>query len=108
MNASEAQAKQKGIEDLTLHQLDLAYSLSRTGWSCPEIGRRQGISEADVRIALDNYVDLRRLCQERPTEHRMHRDQEPAAQHEETTKTPLRLGICNGQRTPGCLPCQIA
>src|SRR6266581_1321351 len=71
MNAPEAQTKQKRIEDLTLHQLDMVYSLSRTGWSCPEIGRRYGISDAEVKRAVDNYVDLRIMCQERPTEGRL-------------------------------------
>ena len=73
----EVPAKQKRIEDLKLHELDMLYSLSRTGWSCPEIGRRYGISDAEVRSAIDDYVDLRRLCQERPTEERPHPDQEP-------------------------------
>ena len=77
MRASEAQTKQKRIEDLTLHQLDTIYSLSRIGWSSPEIGRRYGITDADVRIAVDNYVDLRRLCHELPIEEGLHRDQEP-------------------------------
>jgi hypothetical protein len=77
MKTKEAQTKQKRIEDLKLHELDMLYSLSRTGWSCPEIGRRYGISDAEVRSAIDDYVDLRRLCQERPTEERPHPDQEP-------------------------------
>ena len=86
MNASEAQAKQKRIEDLTLNQLDMVYSLSRTGWSCPEIGRRYGISDAEVRRAVDNYVDLRSLCQERSTEEGLHRRQE----QEVITKRPRK------------------
>jgi hypothetical protein len=82
----EVPAKQKRIEDLKLHELDMLYSLSRTGWSCPEIGRRYGISDAEVRSAIDDYVGLRRLCQERPTEEWPHPDQEP----ELDTKNPRK------------------
>jgi transposase len=72
----KTQAKQKRIEDLSLNELDMVYSLSRTGWSCPEISERYGISEADVRKAVGEYDHLRRLCLERPTEERLHQGQE--------------------------------
>jgi hypothetical protein len=71
------QGGKRQVKDLTLRELDMVYSLSRTGWSSPEIGRRYGISDADVGSAVDDYVDLRRLCQERPTVERPHPDQEP-------------------------------
>ena len=40
MNASEAKTGQKQIQDLTLRQVDMVYSLMRLGdWPDSEIGR---------------------------------------------------------------------
>src|SRR5271156_6860946 len=60
MNAPEAQIGQKRIEDLTLKEVDMVYSLARVGeWTELEIGRRYKISRADVRELIENYVELR-------------------------------------------------
>jgi hypothetical protein len=49
MNASEAQAKQRRIEDLTLREIDMVYSLMRVGdWSDLEISRVYKLSVDDV------------------------------------------------------------
>jgi len=65
MNGSNAQTKQKRIEDLTLREVDMIYSLARVGeWKDVEIGRRYGISQADVRKVIGNYVELRGAVQE--------------------------------------------
>src|ERR1035437_8002113 len=63
MNSSESQAGQKRIEDLTLKQIDMIYSLVRVGeWKDVEIGRRYGISQADVRTVVDHYEELRKTA----------------------------------------------
>ena len=63
MNASEAQIGQKRIEDLTLKEVDMIYSLARVGeWTDLDIGRRYGIAKADVRRVIDNYVELRNMA----------------------------------------------
>jgi hypothetical protein len=54
--------KLKRIEDLSLKEIDMCYSLSRIGWSHSEIGRRYGIVEADVKTLVKDYVELRELC----------------------------------------------
>src|SRR5271169_369390 len=59
MITTNEQPKLKRIEDLSLREIDMAYSLSRTGWSCVEIGRRYGIAESDVIKLIENYVELR-------------------------------------------------
>ena len=66
MITTNRQAKLKRIEDLTLHEFDMVYSLSRIGWSCPEIGKRYRISESDVRKLVENYVELRELREAKP------------------------------------------
>jgi hypothetical protein len=58
MITTNEQPKLKRIEDLSLREIDMAYSLSRTGWSCVEIGRRYGISESDAIRLVDDYVEL--------------------------------------------------
>lgn len=65
MSAVNSQPQLKRIEDLSLRELDMAYSLSRIGWSYPDIGKRYGISESDVRKIVDDYVELRELCEAR-------------------------------------------
>ena len=63
MNASEAQTRQQRIEDLTLREVDMIYSLARVGeWKDVEIGRRYGISQADVRTVVDHYEELRKTA----------------------------------------------
>src|ERR1039458_3419828 len=83
MNASEAQAKQRRIEDLALKEVDMIYSLARVGeWKDVDIGRRYGISQVDVRKVIGNYVDLRGAVQE--NQHHERLPQEPSL--ELTTK----------------------
>jgi hypothetical protein len=83
MNASDAQIGQERIEDLTLKEVDMIYSLARVGeWTDVEIGRRYGISKADVRRVIDNYVDLRGAVQK--NQHHERLPQEPSP--ELTTK----------------------
>ena len=83
MNASEAQIGHKRIEDLTLKEVDMIYSLARVGeWTELEIGRRYGISQADVRKVIGNYVELRGAVQQ--NQHHEGMPQEPSP--ELTTK----------------------
>ena len=83
MNASDAQIGQKRIEDLTLKEVDMIYSLARVGeWTELEIGRRYGISQADVRKVIGNYVELRGAVQQ--NQHHEGMPQEPSP--ELTTK----------------------
>src|ERR1035437_1884395 len=67
MHASETQAKQKRIEDLTLKEIDMVYSLMRLGdWSDLEIGRVYKLSVDDVHKVFDNYPQLREACLRNP------------------------------------------
>ena len=69
MNASEAQTRQQRIEDLTLREVDMIYSLARVGeWKDVEIGRRYGISQADVRTVVDHYEELRKTARQNSPE----------------------------------------
>jgi len=61
-NTMVSERKLKRIEDLSLKEIDMSYSLSRIGWSCSQIGKRYGIAEADVKTLVENYVELRELC----------------------------------------------
>jgi hypothetical protein len=76
MIAANVQPALKRIEDLSLRELDMAYSLSRIGWSYQAIGKRYGISESDVRKIVDDYVELRELCKTRPPVESQHANQE--------------------------------
>ena len=58
MIATNIQPNLKRIEDLSLHEIDMVYSLSRIGWSFPEIGKRYRISESVVTKVVDDYVEL--------------------------------------------------
>jgi hypothetical protein len=66
MIATKIQPQLKRIEDLSLRELDMAYSLSRIGRSYPDIGKRYRISESDVRKIVEDYVELRKLCEAKP------------------------------------------
>ena len=87
MNASEAQIGQKRIEDLTLKEVDMIYSLMRVGdWSDLEISRVYKISVDDMHKVFDNYPHLREACLRNPP-----RDVLPQTPESElTTKTPRK------------------
>jgi hypothetical protein len=72
MIATNIQPALKRIEDLSLRELDMAYSLSRIGRSYADIGKRYRISEGDVRKIVEDYVELRRLCEARPSAESQH------------------------------------
>src|SRR5271169_6141659 len=77
INATNMQPKLKRPEDLTLNDLDMVYSLNRIGeWSGTEIGRRYGISASDVKKIVEDYVELRKLCERKPPEEGLHQDRE--------------------------------
>ena len=84
MKTTDAQTKQKRIEDLKLHELDRVYSLVRIGdWPDSEIGRVYKLSVDDVHKVFDNYPQLREACLRNPP-----RDVLPQAPKSElTTKT---------------------
>ena len=60
MTAENARCATKPIEDLSLKELDMIYSLMRVGeWPDSEIARRYRISESNVHKVFDNYPQLR-------------------------------------------------
>jgi hypothetical protein len=64
MKTRETPTKQKRIEELTLRELDMVYSLLRIGdWPDSQIGRVHKLSEADVRKVFDNYLELREMLE---------------------------------------------
>ena len=78
MRASEAQIRQKRIGDLALKEVDMIYSLARVGeWKDVEIGRRYGISQADVRTVVDHYEELRKTAESHPRDERPHQNTAP-------------------------------
>jgi hypothetical protein len=87
MNTTATQAKQKHIEELTLREVDMIYSLMRVGdWSELEISRVYKLSVDDVHKVFDNYPQLREACLRNPP-----RDVFPQAPESElTTKTPRK------------------
>jgi len=87
MKTKQAQTKQKRIEDLTLRELDMVYSLMRVGeWSDVGIGRVYKLSVDDVHKVFDNYPQLREACLRNPL-----RDVLPQAPESELTpKTPRK------------------
>jgi hypothetical protein len=87
MNASEAKTGQKQIQDLTLREIDMVYSLMRVGdCSDSEIGRVYKLSVDDVHKVFDNYPQLREAFLRNPP-----RDVLPQAPESElTTKTPRK------------------
>jgi hypothetical protein len=59
--------EKKGITNLTLHEVDMIYSLAKIGdWSDAEIGRKYRISEADVGKVFNNYIGLRGMLERNP------------------------------------------
>jgi len=86
MIAAKIQPALKRIGDLSLRELDMAYSLSRIGRSYPDIGKRYRISESDVRKLVDDYVELRKLCEARRSAERQQANPDP----ELTAKKPRK------------------
>src|ERR1039457_5205190 len=87
MKALGSQPGRKRIEDITLHELDIVYSLMRVGdWSDPEISRVYKLSIDDVHKVFDSYPQLREgVLRNSP------RDVLPQAPESElTTKTPRK------------------
>jgi len=74
------QNKLRRIEDLSLKEIDMTYSLSRCGWSYKDIGRKYGISENDARTVANNYEALRKICELKPPEERQNQNLEPATE----------------------------
>ena len=87
MKTKEAQTKEKRIEDVTLRELDMVYSLMRVrDWSDLEIGRVYKLSVDDVHKVFDSYPQLREGVLRNPP-----RDVLPQAPESElTTKTPRK------------------
>ena len=86
-NTTGTQAKQKRIEDLTLREVDMVYSVMRLGdWSDLEISRVYKLSVDDVHKVFDNYPQLREACLRNPLPEVL--PQAPAS--ELTTKTPRK------------------
>ena len=64
MKTGETQTKQKRIEDLTLRELDMVYSLVRVGeWPDSDIARRYRVLESDVKKIVESYAELRRTVE---------------------------------------------
>jgi len=84
LNASEAKTGQKQIQDLTLREVDMVYSLMRLGdWPDSEISRVYKLSVDDVHKIFDSYPQLREEFLRNPPG-----DVLPQAQESElTTKT---------------------
>jgi hypothetical protein len=78
MKTRGTQTKQKRIEDLTLREVDMIYSLRRIGnWLDSEIARRYGIVESDVRKVFEGYTELRRTAERNLSDEGLRQD--PAA-----------------------------
>ena len=87
MNASGAQTKQKRIEELTLHELGMIYSLVRVGdWPDSEISRVYKLSVEDVHKIYDDYPQLREAFLRNPPRDVLPQDPES----ELSTKTPRK------------------
>src|ERR1700730_19064993 len=85
------------IKDLTLHELDMVYSLVRVGsWSDSEIGRVYKLSVDDVNKAFDNYAQLREAFLRNPP----HNELPQAPDSELTTKAPRKRRSDAGYATP--------
>jgi hypothetical protein len=77
----------KQIEDLTLRELDMVYSLVRIGdWPDSEISRVYKLSVDDVHKVFDNYPQLREACLRNPPPAVLPQ----APESELTTKTPRK------------------
>src|SRR5450759_5049178 len=87
MNASEAKTGQKQIQDLTLREVDMVYSLMRVGdWPDSEISRVYKLSVDDVHKVFDNYPQLREVC----LRNSLHDVLPQAPESGLTTKTPRK------------------
>src|ERR1035437_10043897 len=87
MHALGSQPGQKRIEDLTLKEIDMVYSLVRIGeWADSEIGRVYKLSVDEVHKVFDNYPQLREACLRNPPPAVL----PEAPESELTTKTPRK------------------
>jgi hypothetical protein len=87
MSTAESQTKNKRIEDLTLRELDMIYSLVRVGdWPHSEIGRVYKLSVDDIHKVFGDYPQLRELVLRNPPRQVLPQDPES----ELTTKTPRK------------------
>ncbi len=78
MKTSEKQPEQRQVENLSLKEVDMIYSLTRVGeWTRLEIARRYRISESDVRKVFDNYPQLREEVLKRPLHEALQQPPEP-------------------------------
>ena len=60
-------SEKKQVKDLTLHELNIIYSLVRIGdWADSEIGRFYKLSAEDVRRVFDDYVELLEAAENNP------------------------------------------
>jgi hypothetical protein len=67
MDTTATKSKQKRIEELTLRERDMVYSLMRIGnCSDSEISRVYKLSVEDVHKVFDNYPQLREACLRNP------------------------------------------
>src|ERR1700674_3343352 len=59
--------EKRQINDLTVKEINLIYSLMRIGdWPALEIGRVYRLSEEDVRKVFDNYPELLEAAENNP------------------------------------------
>src|SRR6266849_9708989 len=91
MITTNGQTKLRRIEDLTLHEFDIVYSLMRVGdWRDSEISRAYKLSVDDVHKVFDNYPQLREVILRNPP-----RDVLPHAPESELTTKPPRKRRCD-------------
>jgi hypothetical protein len=72
---NQTPTKQKRIEEFTLCELDMVYSLARIGnWQDSDIARVYRLSEFDVKRVFNDYVELRRALEIRPQNERLRQE----------------------------------
>lgn len=87
MKTSQERAEQRQVENLSLKEVDMIYSLACIGeWTALEIGRRYRIPESDVRKVAENYAELRRTCERKPSGQGLNQNPRP----EPTPKKPRK------------------
>lgn len=85
MKTTQLQTNHKRIEELSMRELDMVYSLVRIGdWPDSQIGRVYKLSDGDVRKVFDNYVELRERLEK--NQNREQPPQDPSPSPEQTKK----------------------